>query len=46
MGLCGTLIYTDNHGVVTLERLQCELFLWLDALFSELDNFSCEYSFW
>lgn len=39
------MVFTDNHGVVSLEGLKSELFLRSDTLFSQLGNFSCEDSF-
>jgi hypothetical protein len=39
------LVYTDNHGVVTLERLKRQLLLGLDAHLPQLGNFLCEDGF-
>lgn len=39
------LVNTDNHSVVTLERLERELLLGLDAHLPELGDFLCEDGF-
>jgi hypothetical protein len=42
---CRSLVHTNNHGVVTLERLERQLLLWLDAHFPQLGDFLCEDGF-
>jgi hypothetical protein len=39
------LVDADDHGVVTLERLERQLLLGLDAHFPQLGDFLCEDSF-
>lgn len=43
--LLRSLINTDNHGVVTLERLERKLLLGLNAHLPQLCDFLCEYGF-
>jgi hypothetical protein len=43
--LLRSLVHTDNHGVVTLERLKRQLLLGLDAHFPQLGDFLCEDGF-
>jgi len=39
------LVDTDNHGMVTLKRLERQLLLWLDAHLSQLGDFLCKDGF-
>lgn len=40
--LLRSLVDANHHGVVTLERLECQLLLGLDAHLSQLSDFLCE----
>jgi hypothetical protein len=44
--LRSSLVDTDDHGVVTLERLKRQLLLGLDAHLSQLCDFLSEDGFW
>jgi hypothetical protein len=43
--LLRALVHTDNHGVITLERLKRKLLLGLDAHLPQLGDFLCEDGF-